>query len=332
MSDSNRESEHRFDLRHRFEELRQLLSQNDREHIDQHLTTLEDRLAEFMGQAEAEAEAVADANVCAVEIIERQEALNIELQTQNRLLEDQNLRIEAARAEIAAQALALADANVEAVFWVEKSEEEIAKLAQTREILSTLNRELTRRAQVLESVTKDLEQRAYRDAVTGLLNHRYFRDQVAKEFARARRYERSLSIIFLDLDHFKCLNDNHGHQVGDKVLEMVGGMLTRELRWADVTVQLGARPFAARYGGEEFVLILPETDLEGGVAVAERVRKRLRDTRFPGGDTQPLGCVTVSGGVAAISPLDSTPADLIKRADANLYRAKGGGRDRIEAG
>jgi diguanylate cyclase (GGDEF)-like protein len=155
---------------------------------------------------------------------------------------------------------------------------------------------------------------ALTDSLTGLPNRRALTRQIERELARARRYGRALTIALLDVDHFKAINDTHGHDVGDRVLREIGRTAREELRDTDA---LG------RWGGEEFMLIAPETSLSQGQALAERVRTRLADARIL--DTLR---VTVSIGVAALCG-DEELKDVIRRADDALYHAKTAGRDRV---
>lgn len=144
-------------------------------------------------------------------------------------------------------------------------------------------------------------------------------DSLVKEFQRAGRKKHSLSLALLDIDHFKTINDTHGHQQGDAVLTALAAVIQGELRSYDVV---------ARYGGEEFIALLPDTSAAEGIAVAERLRLAVARMVFP----TPLERlrVTVSLGVAAY-PAErvATVDDLIREADAALYRAKNGGRNRV---
>jgi len=151
------------------------------------------------------------------------------------------------------------------------------------------------------------------DPLTGLLNHRVFHDRLGAEVARAHRSGAPLSLVALDLDHFKRVNDTHGHQVGDDVLRELASRMREGARREDVT---------ARVGGEEFAWLLPEADLDAAALAAERLRRRVADQPFPA-----AGRLTASIGVAALE-VGEGPADLLRRADEGLYRAKAGGRDR----
>jgi two-component system cell cycle response regulator len=181
-----------------------------------------------------------------------------------------------------------------------------------------------RRAQVIESTRADkarLEVLALTDPLTQTHNRRALMERLTEELERARRYSLQLSVLMVDLDHFKAVNDSYGHVVGDEVLRGVSKILQREARAVDVV---------ARFGGEEFVLVLPETGEDGAVALAERIRTRVAETPpVPGGEYGWLR-VTVSLGVATVpSPSVNTPEDLIAVADEALYRAKAQGRNQV---
>jgi diguanylate cyclase (GGDEF)-like protein len=160
---------------------------------------------------------------------------------------------------------------------------------------------------------------AAQDALTGLASRRVAARRLEAEFARAQRSGVPLSVLMLDLDHFKRINDRHGHAEGDRVLVRFAARLRDELRGVDL---------AARYGGEEFLAILPGADAAQAVRAAERIRARTAS----GDEDDPLAppAVTVSIGIATWRP-DDTPEGLVARADAALYRAKDGGRDRCVA-
>lgn len=165
-----------------------------------------------------------------------------------------------------------------------------------------------------------VERSAVTDALTGLYNRRYFDRAIRVELRRSERYRRQTSLVMLDLDRFKEFNDRRGHRFGDRVLAMVGQVLQRAVREADI---------ACRFGGEEFAVVLPETDRLGALTVAERIREsifRCFDQREVDGHQLR---VTISGGIAA-SPADGTDVGtLLEHADQALYRAKSQGRNRI---
>jgi diguanylate cyclase (GGDEF)-like protein len=156
------------------------------------------------------------------------------------------------------------------------------------------------------------------DALTGLTNRRVFLEQATRELARSRRYGSPLALILVDLDHFKLVNDRHGHLAGDDVLIHAARTLAGELRDVDVI---------ARHGGEEFAILLPETDAAGAAGVAERSRRRLAETSvaIDGVAVRVTASMGVASGVGA-----GTLDELLRRADAALYRAKDAGRDRVE--
>lgn len=325
---------------------------------------LELLLARKLGTLGEQARAVADANVRAVELVARQQEISDRLDAQNRELSAQAQRIESARVELESQLAAMVAANVDAVFMLDDNEHRMREVAAARARLSDVSRLLSDRARTLEEEAlalaesnaaavlmldererqineaaeavktlegqrADFEQKAFVDAMTGLFNHRYFKEQSKHEVARAQRYQRALSVVFIDVDYFKKLNDTHGHQVGDQVLSAVGRILSSEVRGADITVRLDGVPFAVRYGGEEFVVILPETDVEGARVVAERLRARVAGSELPWAATQPGGRVTISAGVACLSVADHDIEMLLRRADEALYAAKQGGRNRV---
>jgi diguanylate cyclase (GGDEF)-like protein len=160
------------------------------------------------------------------------------------------------------------------------------------------------------------------DPLTGLLNRRYLEERLAEELKRSKRHGYAMSFMMIDIDDFKQYNDRNGHQAGDLALEMTAQCLKSALRGADV---------ASRYGGEEFCILLPQTALTEAVAIAERIKRRIERTRFPNGKQQPLGAVTVSIGVSAISPERETPEAIIRDADRSLYLAKHQGKNRVRS-
>lgn len=157
------------------------------------------------------------------------------------------------------------------------------------------------------------------DALTGCLNRRALFERLGRELDRAKRYRHSVTVILVDLDEFKTVNDTYGHVAGDRVLAGVGESLRREARAVDIV---------GRYGGDEFVLVLPETPLDGAVTFAERLRVRINGMNFAEGG-EPW-YVSASIGVAAYPTSDvSSAEDLIARADQAMYRAKDDGRNQV---
>ena len=167
-----------------------------------------------------------------------------------------------------------------------------------------------------------LARAASTDPLTGMLNRRAFLATVQNEWQRTARYGSGFSILLFDLDHFKKVNDSHGHDTGDSVLCRFSELVRSSLREVDVF---------ARWGGEEFIAALPHTPLEVAVTTAERIRKAVAEQRFAaaGGAEFP---VTVSIGVSSLSAKEPPLADVIKWADTALYEAKHAGRNRVMAG
>ena len=165
-----------------------------------------------------------------------------------------------------------------------------------------------------------LEALAHTDPLTHLLNRRALTIRLVAELERVRRYNSPLTMLMIDLDHFKLVNDTFGHLVGDEVLRGIGMILQRSVRSVDMV---------ARYGGEEFVVVLPETGEMGAVAFAERIRQRAEQHNFEAARTSTVR-VTVSIGVSCFpSPHVDSAEDLFARADAALYRAKERGRNQV---
>lgn len=176
---------------------------------------------------------------------------------------------------------------------------------------SRLTKDLVRmQARLVETAT--------RDTLTGLYNSRYFRESLTTEFERANRYETNLSLLMIDIDHFKSINDTYGHQTGDKVLSDVAKIFSRCTRKSDII---------CRYGGEEFTIIVPETDEEGARVTGEKIRLMIEGKEFITSNAQLR--VTVSIGVATNENI-KTEEDLLKAADEAMYRAKNSGRNQVQ--
>ena len=174
--------------------------------------------------------------------------------------------------------------------------------------------ESKRQQQELEAANVRLEALATMDGLTGLKNHRSFQEKLAQEFERSSRYQTPLSVILLDVDHFKQFNDAFGHPAGDEVLKRVAATLQQAARTTD---------FVARYGGEEFVIVLPETGAQGAVKVAERIREAIA------GQAWERRAITVSIGVTSLQITAPSPAALVEEADRALYMSKQNGRNRV---
>ena len=167
----------------------------------------------------------------------------------------------------------------------------------------------------LEAANRALDLQARTDALTGLLNRRGFETQMAFAVALARRSSRPLSLITLDVDHFKRVNDTYGHEAGDEVLRRLARTLESRLRGSDVV---------ARLGGEEFVALLPDTDLNGAQSIAQALVTAMAEQQDP-----VVGTITVSAGVATMRGAEDNGAAMLRRGDAALYEAKGQGRNRV---
>jgi diguanylate cyclase (GGDEF)-like protein len=159
---------------------------------------------------------------------------------------------------------------------------------------------------------------AITDGLTGLYLVRHFRNRLASEEKRAKRYNKIFSILFFDIDHFKKFNDTYGHHIGDEVLKKVAAIFKSSLR--------EGIDIAARYGGEEMIALLPETDIKGAYIVAERLRNAVADHEFTGYKTSLH--VTISIGISEFPTSDSNTDELIRKADTALYRSKEGGRNK----
>lgn len=210
------------------------------------------------------------------------------------------------------------------ILWYSIERMGLAPLRRERDRLEGRVAERTRALEVaLDEVSakaRELERQATHDHLTGLYNRLKFEAFLDEEIERAQRYGNSFALVLCDIDHFKAVNDTHGHEAGDRVLIEV----TRELM-----AQLRRPDRAARWGGEEFVLLLPQTDLHEAAALAERLREAFahRET----GPGEGIGPVTLSFGVTAWKPGD-TRQRLLLRADQALYRAKEEGRNRVVTG
>jgi len=185
---------------------------------------------------------------------------------------------------------------------------DIQALESVADILATA----TQNARYVEGV----RQLAYRDGLTGVFNRRYFESRMIDEVTRAARYGGGVSVLMIDLDHFKRINDDFGHMLGDDVLRAVSAIFVRQLRKVDVV---------CRYGGEEFAIVLPATQGTSAAAVADKLRCAIANNQFPGVPYP----VTVSIGVAEFPGNGITRDDVVRAADAALYEAKEAGRNQV---
>jgi diguanylate cyclase (GGDEF)-like protein len=164
-----------------------------------------------------------------------------------------------------------------------------------------------------------IEEMVMSDELTGIFNRRHSLMRFGEEFQKAKRFRSNLSCVMIDIDHFKNINDNYGHLIGDKVLKDFSLFLSKFIRAYDI---LG------RYGGEEFLIVLPDTDLESTKHFAERLRREVREMLVIKVDSYQIN-LTISLGVASLSKHDNILDDVLKRADDGLYKAKNTGRDRV---
>ena len=169
-------------------------------------------------------------------------------------------------------------------------------------------------------IFQQTQQQTSVDELTQLYNYRYFMKSLNNETKRAQRYHTPLSLVLFDVDEFKYYNDHNGHLTGNKALKKLARLIKQSVRDIDV---------AARYGGEEFALILPGTNKEGGMVIADRIRVKVQRSRFTKGETQPLKNFTISGGLASLNEDAKSASGLIKKADQALYRAKAWGKNMV---
>ncbi len=188
-----------------------------------------------------------------------------------------------------------------------------------RKALSNSFEKAAMRSKIEEQYNK-LRWLALTDELTGLINRRHFMERAAQEIQRARRYQRSLSVLMMDLDRFKLINDRYGHAVGDQVLAATGEVIRKTLRSTDI---------AGRYGGEELCFLLPDTDTQGAVLLAERIRRALAAHSFSTADGVTFQ-VTCSIGVTTLGSDVTDHLSIISQADLAMYQAKAAGRNRVQ--
>jgi diguanylate cyclase (GGDEF)-like protein len=167
----------------------------------------------------------------------------------------------------------------------------------------------------LERLSESLRHLAYHDSLTGLHNHRFFHDHLRSEFERARRYGHNLSIVMMDVNRFKEVNDRYGHLTGDRLLSFLGRLIGENVRGSDI---------AARYGGDEFALILPETDGEAARKTAAKIREVVATRRDWGNALTVDVALDIAAGVATFPEDASSAEELLHEADRRLYASKGG--------
>lgn len=195
---------------------------------------------------------------------------------------------------------------------------DITELKRTERDLSAANQNLRAHLAQIENLQSQLRELAIRDPLTELFNRRYLDETLPREVARAARERQLLSLVFLDIDHFKRVNDSHGHAAGDRVLQALGAYLTTHTRAGDIV---------CRYGGEEIVVVLPNASSEVAFRRAEGWRQDLAQVEFEGG-AQPIR-LTISAGTATFPTHGATVAEVLRAADGALYAAKAAGRNQV---
>lgn len=199
--------------------------------------------------------------------------------------------------------------KVEAREYLQKMHRELELLVNER------TAELQRKQKELEELNKALEKQAITDTLTEVYNRQKFHEMLIQEAKESRRYSTHLSLIMFDIDHFKLVNDTHGHQAGDAVLKEMAKLISENIRDADLL---------ARYGGEEFMILASHTDRESAFTLAEKLREKVRTAKFDGALH-----ITCSFGVTQFHDRDTIDS-FLKRIDDALYMAKNNGRDRVE--
>ena len=213
-------------------------------------------------------------------------------------------------------------------------EETIKMLEETntrlRSTETNLTQQLQQRTRELEEANERLRQKnamlqelAVRDGLTGLFNQRYLTNHLELEMARSRRYDRPFSVLFVDIDNFKQINDRYGHPVGDQVLCQLADLLV------DGSTGLRRSDVSARCGGDEFCLVLPETGVDGGQVKAERLREEVAGANWKISVESDALQVTASFGVAGFPKHGGSATAILSAADSALYRAKQNGRNRV---
>jgi len=198
----------------------------------------------------------------------------------------------------------------------------IVEIERQTEHLTKANQGLTKKTKELEEIKERLTVEATTDMLSGLYNRRYFFEASAKSFYTAMRYEQNLSMLMLDIDKFKSINDTYGHMIGDSVIRICSNILKKLSRTSDIL---------ARYGGEEFIVILPETKLEDALLLAKRIREEIRQRDIDlNGDK--IVHITVSIGASQLdNENDTSIENIIQRCDSALYSAKNSGRNRVHS-
>lgn len=192
----------------------------------------------------------------------------------------------------------------------------LGKERELQEANASLEATVAQRTAALTEANAELLSLATHDGLTGAYNRRRFEEKITEYSLLSRRTGRPFALLLIDADHFKRINDSHGHAVGDEVLQQLATLIQNSVRSTD---------FVARYGGEEFAVLLPEVaQPDTPEVVAEKIRTAVAEAQFPG-----VGNVTVSIGLGLADPADNNHTALIKRADQQLYQAKAAGRNQV---
>jgi len=216
-------------------------------------------------------------------------------------------------------ALVLEEANAELGRINQQYEQMYHELMAKASELDVAYKELNTLTDALNEKNRLLAEMAARDGLTDLFNHRYFQEFMRQQVLQAQRYDRPLSLILLDIDHFKDLNDTYGHQFGDVILKELADILRSSVRKADIV---------ARYGGEEFGIIMPDTDSRGAAVAGEKIRHTVEQHRTNVSADKAIE-FTISLGVAQYTGKMTEAGELVGAADSCLYEAKRSGRNRM---
>jgi two-component system, cell cycle response regulator len=210
----------------------------------------------------------------------------------------------------------------EELLWRQKAESEVRQqyemLKKAHMELESLYVQLNEALTQVKAANEEIQQMVITDDLTKLFNRRYFFSRLMEELKRAQRYNHSFSCVMVDIDYFKTVNDQYGHQTGDIILSELSKIIKAACRTSDIV---------ARYGGEEFIILLPETSEENSLFFAQKIRKLVKECRA--GHRNNDICVTVSIGVAGYPEHGETGEEIVRAADEALYRAKQEGRDRV---
>jgi diguanylate cyclase (GGDEF)-like protein len=209
------------------------------------------------------------------------------------------------------------EGDVDAVSFIADVTWEVAQRKRAEEGLRNANEQLSKQLDEIEQLQAELKEQALRDPLTGLYNRRYLAEMLGRELVRCKRDESSLSVVIMDVDHFKNINDTYGHQVGDEFLKAMANLINIHTRGSD---------FACRYGGEEFLLLMPSTDLAAAARRAEDLRTKWMET-VVSFENMTLS-TTISLGVSSYPLHGSTPDEILIKADRALYQSKHNGRNR----